>query len=278
MDQARARAEELDARQVFHDRRSVELLARHDLHPGLLHVRDHRQVELVAELPAREQEFLRAALRRRRGHEHADAMRAGMARAGEIADQGQILVGRRARQRPHPGQELRGQRLGERKVVHEGTVHHREAQQRPDAHVVIGLQHGVDLLAVDRAAHGEIVDETRRAGSQGFQRAERRAEIHLARRQGDPDRRPDVVLPELQGQVLGTPAVKVLVRMQMAVDQPGDQQAPRQIDDVVGNGHAVGGLDGGDALALDDHVERTALEGQPGSLQYVRPAQHRAAH
>ena len=58
--------------------------------------------------------------------------------------------------------------------------------------------------------------------------------------------------------------MEVLVRVQMAVDQAGDEEPPGEIDDVVGISHAVRELDRGDALAFDHHIERPTLEGEPG--------------
>ena len=71
------------------------------------------------------------------------------------------------------------------------------------------------------------------------------------------------MLPQLQRQVFGATAMEVLVRVQMAVDEAWHEKPAGQIDDVVGVSHAVRGLDRGDSLAFDHHIQRPGLEGQP---------------
>ena len=202
-----------------------------------------------------------------------------MARRGELAQQRLELADAGSRRAAQLRRELgRHQLVDERQAVDQRPVHHAEADQGADSRVVVGLQGRVDRGPVDPGGLREVVDQCRAAGAQRLDRADHRPQVDLARRQRHRHARANQLHPELERQVLGAAALEVLVRVLVAVDEAGDEEPLRQLDDLVG---ALGGdrsrrLDGGDPVALDQHVERARLEREPVAEQGDGAAQEGA--
>ena len=97
------RLQEAELGQVAHESLAVLDEPGHDLQPCLLHVDDHRQIELVRQPPRLAQESLGATLGRRRGDDEADAPLARVPLAREPPAKREELLGRGAR--------IRGERL-----------------------------------------------------------------------------------------------------------------------------------------------------------------------
>ena len=72
--------------------------------------------------------------------------------------------------------------------------------------------------------------------------------------------------------------MEVLVRVHVAVDEPRHEQVAREVDHRSGVVDAVGRLDGADPFAVDEDVERPALEVEPGTQQRISAPQDRARH
>ena len=215
----------------LHESLAVLDEAGHDLQPRLLHVDDHRQIELVRESPRLAQEALGATLGRRRGDDEPDAPLAWVPFAREPAAKREELLGSGARiPRERSPRLLRKLFLGIRQRLEEGPVHHADADERAHADILVRLVDGGEMLGIELRCDVEVVDDRGRAAAQRLDRADQRAEIDLARRIGVAVRRADVEAPVLERGVVVAALLEVFVRVQMPVDETGGGEQQAAVD------------------------------------------------
>src|SRR6185436_9990363 len=163
--------------------------------------------------------------------------------------------------------------LDEREILDRAAVVERRTDQRPNADVLISLEGGFQTRAVDAGSRQEIIDHQRCAGAQRLDGADHGAQIRLLRRELRREARAHMMHPQLERAILDPDFMKVLVGMKMAVDQSGDEQASGQLDHLVA-GLRARGLDGADAIVLEQKIDRLRRDVQLASDERASAAQH----
>ena len=84
---------------------------------------------------------------------------------------------------------------------------------------------------IEPRAGDEVVHHRGGAGPQRLDGADHRAQIGLASGQLDGERRPHVLHPQFERQVLDAPLLEMLAGMKMSVDHAGHDQASAHVHD-----------------------------------------------
>ena len=167
--------------------------------------------------------------------------------------------------------------VDERHRPEERPVEQRRSHVGADAEILVGLEHRVDMLLIDARRDVGVVAQRGGAAVHRLQRADHRAQIHVAGGERDRLERPDIVHPELERQVILAALVVALVTVVMAVDQAGGQQPAGHFDHCAFGRLGAARANILDHAAVDDDIDR-ALARRCVFTQQSNRARQRFSH